>query len=78
MATNLPLYQVLVKLGASPEDASLAATAATADDSQLATKDDLREVMADLTADLAWRIIVMFGVQTALLTIIMAAFKFRG
>lgn len=46
-ASNLTLYQVLIKLGVTPEEAR---DAATPDASELATKGDLRELEAKLEA----------------------------
>jgi hypothetical protein len=67
--TNLPLYRLLVKGGASESDAE---AAATFDASALATKADL----ADLKAELTWRFIVVMGAQTAVFSAIVAALKF--
>jgi hypothetical protein len=71
--TNLPLYRILVKGGASEADAE---AAATVDTSALATKADLTTAIADLQAELTWRFIVVMGAQTAIFSAIVAALKF--
>jgi hypothetical protein len=61
-----------MKLGASESDAE---AAASADESHLVTKADLRAALADLKADLMWRVLVLLGAQTAILSAIVAALK---
>jgi len=73
MSTNLPLYRLLVKGGASETEAE---AAATFDTSALATKADLTTAIADLKAELTWRFIVIMGAQTAIFSAIVAALKF--
>jgi len=51
-AINLPLYRVLRALNVSEPDAEAAAEAALPDLSQLATKDELRNEIAGVRADL--------------------------
>lgn len=72
-ATNLPLYRLLVKGGATEADAE---AAATFDASSLATTADLGTAIADLKADLTWRFIVIMGAQIAIFSAIVAALKF--
>jgi hypothetical protein len=67
--TNLTLYRLLVRNGASEADAE---AAASVDTSVLATKADIAELKADLT----WRYVVILGAQTALFSAIVAALKF--
>jgi hypothetical protein len=78
--TNLPLYRLLVKLGASEPDAE---AAATSQESHLVTRDefsllraDLRTEMADLRSDLLkWGIGLLFtalGLQTALVIFVLS------
>jgi hypothetical protein len=80
-ATNLPLYRLLVKLGASEPDAEAAAT--TSQNSHLVTRDefallraDLRTEMADLRSDLLkWGVGLLFtalGLQTALVIFVLS------
>jgi len=73
MTSNLPLYRLLVTLGA---DESSAEAAATVNESHLVTKTDLLAAMADLKADLTWRFILVMGAQTAVFSAIVAALKF--
>jgi len=68
--TNLPLYRLLLKGGATEAEAEAAAI--SFDPLLLATKGDL----ADLKADLTWRFIVIMGAQIALFSAIVAALKF--
>ena len=70
---NLALYRLLVKFGATETEAE---TAAAMDTSQLATKGDLRIEIAELKADLTWRILLAMGAQIAIFSAIVGALKF--
>jgi hypothetical protein len=77
---NLALYRILVKVGATEAEAE---EAATIDASALATKADLATLalvmktdLADLKADLTWRLIIVMGAQIAVFSAIVAALKF--
>jgi hypothetical protein len=76
MTTNLPLYRLLVKLGASDADAE---QAATVDASALVTKADLQTAIADLKASLLqWGIGLLFtamAMQTALILFALLHYK---
>jgi hypothetical protein len=79
-STNLPLYRLLVKFGASEADAD---SAASLDDARLATKADLQLVEARLEGKLEamqatiikWNIATI-GVVAGLFAAISAALRF--
>jgi len=54
--TNLPLYQILIRLGATIPEAEAAVAASAVDVAVLATKLDLRVALAEFEARLAWKI----------------------
>jgi hypothetical protein len=75
------LYTALRKAGIDAETARAAAKSVMAieDKEQLATKadiNDLRVAIAELKADLTWRILLALSVQTAVFSAIVAALKF--
>ena len=80
-STNLPLYRLLVKFGASEADAD---SAASLDDARLATKADLSELRLVMKADLAemkasiiqWNLIAL-GFVTALFSGLVTLLKFK-
>lgn len=70
---NLALYKLLVKFGASEEDA---ANAVAAENSTLVTRADLRAEMAELKASLVmWMIGVMLAMTGVFLAIVRAVVR---
>jgi len=72
---NLSLYRILVKLGA--EEAA-AEQAAQVDTATLATKADLADLKAELFRHTTQTLVWTTGINAALLTTILALFRFLG
>jgi hypothetical protein len=69
--SQLELYAVLRSLGVEDDKAK-----AAVEDSGLVTKEFLKAEVADLKADLTWRIVLAMGAQIAIFSAIVAALKF--
>jgi hypothetical protein len=69
MTSNLTLYRLLVKLGATEAEAE---TAASVDVSALATKQDLQLALAEFGQTLAWKIIGAMVSLTGIYALIVA------
>jgi hypothetical protein len=69
--SQLELYAVLRSLGVEDDKAK-----AAVEDSGLVTKEFLQAEVADLKADLTWRIVLAMGAQIAIFSAIVAALKF--
>jgi hypothetical protein len=69
--SQLELYAVLRSLGVEDDKAK-----AAVEDRGLVTKEFLKAEVADLKADLTWRIVIAMGAQIAIFSAIVAALKF--
>jgi hypothetical protein len=76
--TVIELYDALKKAGVDDQTAKAAAQAVLpADDrDRLVTKADLTTAIAELKADLTWRIVLAMGAQVAIFSAIVGALKF--
>lgn len=66
--TNLALYRLLVTMGANEAEAE---AAASADVSQLVTKQDLKQQIAELKASVMIVTVSVMGAQTAIIGILL-------
>jgi len=74
----IEIYDALRAAGITDDVAKAAARAVLAaeDKERLVTKADLRAEIAELKADLTWRIVLAMGAQIAIFSAIVAALKF--
>ena len=62
--SDIALYNVLTKVGASPEEAERA-VADVVNSKEVATKADLRALKSELKEELTWRMVIMAGIILA-------------
>ena len=67
--SEVPLYEVLTKLGVEPEEAK-AAVADVASVKDVVTKDYLDANIAKLKEELTWRLVIGLGIVVAILKLL--------